>query len=362
MCKALKLGLLAFAVLGMAFLGCDKPAAPTDQTPDTPGPVKTAVDYPFVTDILAGQTNDVGDITIYYTSDYIYVKYTTTGAWYLTQYHVAVVTDCQNGWEPFLKNGNPAPGQFPWKDELDTPTQEILVEIPWESDYGDFWGELELCFAAHCVVESIVGNTTYDEQTGWGEGEPFPGSNWAMFFCVPVVKCLRIPTERVTTHFHGSYPGTNTPYPFTLSSVQPGYDIWNSPPDYPSFCLDQYVYISAGVPYSARLWSSYDPSLPNYLKYVPGTTNIMPWPKLNWLLNYMIELRGLPIPQTYFLQLQHVFWHWRGCYPTLSAAELALEQLADAHPSFYPMPGQYMAILQDINPGATQLTFLIVDP
>jgi len=96
MCKTLKIGLLAFAALGVAFLGCDRLGNPIDQVPDDPGQVTTC-DYPYTTPIMAGQTIPVGQVTVYFTSDNIYVKYTTTGDWYLTEYHVRLPMTASTG-------------------------------------------------------------------------------------------------------------------------------------------------------------------------------------------------------------------------------------------------------------------------
>lgn len=354
MCKTLKFGLLAFAVLGIAFLGCDRLGNPIDQVPDDPGQVTTS-DYPYTTPIMAGQTIPVGQVTVYFTSDNIYVKYTTTGDWYLTEYHVAVTDDCEHGFDPYLKNGNPAPGSFPYKDEFPR-TQEVIVEIPW----GDLWGADELCFAAHCVVERVVGGQVKQRETGWGRGNPFPGGNWAMYFCTPLPKILRIPTEKVTVKY--IQVSGSTPSMFRLSNVPVGYSITSG--DYRSFCLDRTVYIT-GIEYQARLWSSYDPTMPDYCLYNRGTFDVTPYDKINYLVDYFMDTytgSGHPTAAE-IAAFQQVFWYYRGLAdaPTTGLAKALLDLAELEGDGWYPQGGDWLAILMDID-CTVQLCFIIVDP
>jgi len=363
MCKSLKLGLLAFAVLGIAFLGCDKLANPIVETPDDPGKVETAV-YPYVTDIMAGQNIDVGDITVYWDVNNIYVKYTTTGLWHLTEYHVAVESTCDFS-KYYGRNGNPAPGRFPYKDEFwDEPVQQVIVPIPW----GGLWDADELCLMAHCVVFNDADNDNqYDEleqeETGWGEGDSNPGNDWSMHFCLPVEgKALRLPPQGFSVQFLRIVNG-EVPASFNVWGITGDYDltngIWNS------FCLDHGIYIY-NQHYHPTLYTSYDLNMPSYAKYVRNTTPpnsvLVPYDKINWLLNYMMISDPLPFEDANVLKLQHIFWHWRGDPLVLTPAEVQLEGLADQFgEGFVPKAGQWMAVLMD-NGTSVQLTFLIVDP
>jgi hypothetical protein len=50
---------------------------------------------PFVTDLIGGQTMDVGDVHVWNDADYLYVRYMTDGDWSmgLTHLHVASSVD-----------------------------------------------------------------------------------------------------------------------------------------------------------------------------------------------------------------------------------------------------------------------------
>ena len=60
---------------------------------------------PFVTDLIAGQHIDVGDVTVWNDGDYLYVTYVVNEpGWYLTETHLHVACD----WEdiPQTKKNN----------------------------------------------------------------------------------------------------------------------------------------------------------------------------------------------------------------------------------------------------------------
>lgn len=132
---------------------------------------------PFVTDLIAGGGNpksaiDVGDVLVWNDNEYLYVKYTTTDGWVVTETHLAVA-DSLDG-IPQTKKGNPIPGQFSCSMIHDPPVTEYTYVIPltWDPD-------MSLYIAAHART---VSGYTCVEETAWGGGIEFPGKNWATYF------------------------------------------------------------------------------------------------------------------------------------------------------------------------------------
>ncbi len=134
--------------------------------------------------LVAGQTIGAGTVTVSNDADFIYVTYTTTNGWVLTQTHL-YVGDC--ALIPVNNPGNPMPGQFPYAsahNNLTTYTYQIPISrIPLEG-CG--------CIAAHAVVKKYnSANQVVDTQTGWGNGVRInlSGGNWGMKFdycsCTP---------------------------------------------------------------------------------------------------------------------------------------------------------------------------------
>ncbi|WP_455392597.1 vWA domain-containing protein [[Eubacterium] cellulosolvens] len=150
-----------------------------------PIPQATINVHPFVTDLIAGGGNpksaiDVGEVIAWNDEDYLYIKYETTGDWYMTETHLHVAADSIEGIPQ--KNGNPIPGKFDYNDEHDPAVQEYEYKIPWTWDAGT-----TLYIAAHAAVQKLIGydeycNPIYQKETAWGDGDDFPGKNWATYF------------------------------------------------------------------------------------------------------------------------------------------------------------------------------------
>jgi len=208
--KKLLLTVCIFAAVS-TFISCKKteltaPAATTDQgTPVTqqtqryatnlesgnPDPVIVAgrtiegeCEATEVT-LIAGQTIDAGTVTVTNDADFIYVTYTTTNGWVLTQTHL-YVGNC--ALIPVNNPGNPIPGQFPYTsahNNVTTYTYQVPISRIALEDCG--------CIAAHAVVKKYnSSNQVVDTQTGWGNGIRInlSGGNWGMKFdycsCTPL--------------------------------------------------------------------------------------------------------------------------------------------------------------------------------
>ncbi len=133
--------------------------------------------FPAEVTLYGGQVIEVGTVTIRNDETFLYVTYSTTGGWGLTETHLSVATSLDD--IPQTKSGNPIPGKFQYKTEYD-PT---ITEFTYVIDSGAWDDGIELSIAAHAVVE-LDGY-----ETAWGDGPDFPGRNWATYFTYIVQLC-----------------------------------------------------------------------------------------------------------------------------------------------------------------------------
>ena len=131
-------------------------------------------------DLIAGQNDDAGDVTIWNDADYLYVKYETVADVFIEETHVHVATPLEGIPQA---NGNPIPGQFDYQTFHDPWVTEFTYMIP--LDPGWVSGT-ELYIAAHAVVYIDDGFGGYYSETAWGDGYGFPGSNWATYILYTV--------------------------------------------------------------------------------------------------------------------------------------------------------------------------------
>lgn len=127
--------------------------------------------------LIAGQTMNAGTISVTNDADFIYVTYTTTNGWVLTQTHL-YVGDCAA--IPVNNPGNPIPGQFPYGNNHSNITS-YTYQVPISAIPAGGCG----CIAAHCVVKQLnASGGTIQTQTGWGQGTliNLTGGNWGMKF------------------------------------------------------------------------------------------------------------------------------------------------------------------------------------
>ena len=105
-------------------------------------------DAPYVVDLLAGQNEDVGDVSVWNDAGNLYVKYELSGNWCLLETHVAVESSAAE--IPQTKKNNPIPGQFEYSESYANPpcvqSPEPYV-IPLDWDYGE-----DVFIAAHASV------------------------------------------------------------------------------------------------------------------------------------------------------------------------------------------------------------------
>jgi len=113
-------------------------------------------DDPFVTDLIAGQHIDAGDVKVWNDGTNLYVQYVTTGGWVLTETHLHVATSMEGIPQ---NNGNPPPGQFDYASEYD-PSEGVTEPDPYVIPLADL-GVADPCdptmlyIAAHAVVAKL---------------------------------------------------------------------------------------------------------------------------------------------------------------------------------------------------------------
>src|SRR5262249_27428396 len=124
-----------------------------------------------------------GIVTVVNDNANLYVEYTTYSPWLITEAHVAVADSLAG--IPQTKKGNPIPGRFPYSATFNPGVGDFTFTIP----LGSFLPGTDLFIAPHAVVTSPGGQGSGGTQTGWGDGNDFPGRNWATYFEYIVQPC-----------------------------------------------------------------------------------------------------------------------------------------------------------------------------
>ena len=294
--------------------------------------------------LWAGQNMDVGDVTIWHDASNIYVKFTTEGGWWLSETHVAAGDALSD--IPQTNSGNPKVGLFPYAATHDPMVQTYTYTIPF-ADIGYDQGET-LVIAAHAVVKELGGSGyVVDTQTGWGDGEDFPGRNWAMYIEYTPCKVLRMPDDAVGINFD---PGASSYFSTVVSSG--GNDVPSG--TYIGWCVDENHFVDYTTNYQATLYSSYDPNLPSCAQ----STN---WDVINYILNQKTYYSGLGYDKN---DITQAFWYLTGdrtwAQIGSDAQAIVTNALANGE-GYYPGHGEWMAIVVFIDCNH-QLTIIEVDP
>lgn len=190
---------LCLSLLVLLLLGCKKePVSPNrfsvgsfEKTTQSPDPCGT----PLVTDLMAGQNIDAGNVTIYNTGDSLYIFVETSGNWRMTSTKIYAGTLAGM---PQTNTGSPKVGQFPYKKNFNPSATSSLTAIPL-SNLPAFY-----IVAVHVDLQRVVGGTVVQTETGWANGSDLPGSNWAMAvdYCTQECNpCVYVP--HTTTLFGG---------------------------------------------------------------------------------------------------------------------------------------------------------------
>jgi hypothetical protein len=301
-------------------------------------PMATACDYAWSAEysLKAGKKEIGATVTVWHDIDYLYVKYTTTGDWYLTETHVAISIqkECPLNQNPVsipVKNGNPPPGQFPYKTNHPAGTQTYTYKISLGENFP--WGNY-ICIATHAVVKQIINGATVQDQTGWAGDHDFTGKNWATFFCYrpSPYKHVIIPGGQASITGNKVYTAGPGYWSVTLSGTND--NKWNHG-GYSGWCLEEGQYWNGPI-VNVQLVSSYDWAVLDAMQF---NNHIIPhanWAAINWILNnhqgYSNE------------DMQEAIWALAGSSTTSGAAE-TLRTNALTHPFYAPPLGGDMAIV-----------------
>jgi hypothetical protein len=148
-------------------------AVPAGAAPSTPtAPAQT----PPTIDLLAGQSRDVGDVTVDREGTRLRFRILATGAC-LAGVHLAVAGAPEL--IPQTRAGNAIPGLFPVKQQYDpcAATSELFVEL---SSVPGYAAGLRLYFALHADVVLASGGS----DSAWASGTGFPGPGWSSYAVV----------------------------------------------------------------------------------------------------------------------------------------------------------------------------------
>lgn len=126
----------------------------------------------LVTDLIASQHYDVGDVTIWNDADFLYVEYKLSIIWLrLYQTHLHVATSLEDIPQ---SNGNAIPGQFAYKTTHKRWVQNYTYQVPLDESWET---GTELYIASHATITGICNLFA----TAWGDGINFPGNKWGTY-------------------------------------------------------------------------------------------------------------------------------------------------------------------------------------
>jgi ABC-type uncharacterized transport system auxiliary subunit len=139
-------------------------------------PVSTLCGTATTSALLAGQTINMGNVSVVNNSENLYVTYTAEGNWELAEVHLYVGAAAGI---PKTNNGNAIPGQFPYKVTFNAAgVKSYTFAIPLSN--------LDNCFtvAAHASVRLLNDNgNVIQSETAWGAGSRInQKGNWATAF------------------------------------------------------------------------------------------------------------------------------------------------------------------------------------
>jgi hypothetical protein len=128
------------------------------------------------TPLMAGQTTNVGSVTVTNDATNVYVTYQTTGSYLVKKTHL-YVGSCSG--IPVNNSGNPKIGQYPYKTNHGTGVNSFTYTVSRSCLPAGC-----ICVSAHAeVVAYNASGTVIFSQTGWGFGEQINnGGSWAMKF------------------------------------------------------------------------------------------------------------------------------------------------------------------------------------
>ncbi len=162
--------------------------------------------------IWAGQNMEIGILSIYNDSTYIYVQFSLfeDNDWLIEETHVHISAELAG--IPATQNGPnagiPIPGQFDYSNDHDPLVTEYTYAI--ELAPYDFECDQTIVIAAHAAVVMLDDEgEVIDDETAWGGDIPGPGPRW-WFYAEYTIQCNgngEPPEWEEETAYGGDYPG-----------------------------------------------------------------------------------------------------------------------------------------------------------
>jgi hypothetical protein len=158
----------------------DGPDSPDLPGPDAPG----TLDEPdcgaaAVVEMLAGQTNNAGTVTITNGVAALCVTFVANEGWYIRGTHIDIALE--------MPQGNPPPGSFTDAQVHDPAVGSYTACFSLES-FGYEPG-MDIFVGAHADLTRMTYGVEFGEESGWGHGEPAPGHNWAEYVKYTIQEC-----------------------------------------------------------------------------------------------------------------------------------------------------------------------------
>jgi hypothetical protein len=125
------------------------------------------------TTLVAGQNYDAGTVTVSNDASNLFVRYTTSSPWVLSEVHLDVAGSLAD--IPQTHSGNPKPGHFAYSTIFDPEATDFTFTIP----LTGFVPGQPIYIAAHAIVQAPA--SSGGTQTAWGFGPGFEGANWATY-------------------------------------------------------------------------------------------------------------------------------------------------------------------------------------
>ena len=120
--------------------------------------------------LIAAQNYVAGSVTIERDNENLFITYTATGEWSITETHISI-GDCNEVEIPNTGSDNPKIGNFEYAGNHDNEQTVVYTINLSELNISDMY-----CLAAHAVVVGDNG-----AETAWAEGLDFGGNSWAMY-------------------------------------------------------------------------------------------------------------------------------------------------------------------------------------
>ena len=281
-------------------------------------------------DIWAGKNTDVGDVWITHDGNNIYLKVHTTGDWYFSEVHIAVADSLNKIPQ---KNGNPPPGQFPFKYSYNSPGIQFKeYTIPITSSNG--WDQLvcdKLYVAIHLVVNQINPcGGIIQSQTGWTGNKDFTGKNWAKYFTYEC-KCPDIPSY---PYISGSsvYPSPGPAY----WNLQLWTGINTKDGTINAWCLEEREHWT-GSQTAVSFISSYDFDTLDDFKFNSVYLDDQAWCEINWVINHHQDYTNA--------EIQGAIWALaKSSVPSGNSATLVQDAQTYGQ-NYHPYHGGIMAVI-----------------